>query len=60
MSQVEAPKPLKTWGFGDPFHHAGWLKVADAVIEAPENLKTTPTVGFGDAVAYTPFPLPAS
>jgi hypothetical protein len=31
---VEAPKPLKNWGFGDPIHHAGWPKVADAVIEA--------------------------
>src|SRR2546427_296628 len=34
MSQVEAPNPLKNWVFGDSVHHAGWPKVADAVIEA--------------------------
>jgi hypothetical protein len=34
MSQVEAPKYLKNGGFGDHFHHAGWPKVADIVIEA--------------------------
>src|SRR5712691_12278246 len=32
--QVEAPKPLKNWEFGDPFPYAGWPKVAGAVIEA--------------------------
>jgi hypothetical protein len=31
---VEAPKPLKHWGFLDPVHYAWWPKVADAVIEA--------------------------
>jgi len=34
MSQVEAPKPLKKLGFGEPVHQAGWPKVADAAIEA--------------------------
>ena len=29
---------LKNWGFRDPFSHAGWPKVADAVIEAGVNM----------------------
>ena len=37
MSQVEAPKPLKNWGFGDPGHQAWWPKMAGAVIEADDH-----------------------
>jgi hypothetical protein len=42
MSQVEAPKYLKNGGFGDHFHHAGWPKVADIVIEAQSFMESLP------------------
>ena len=41
MSQVEAAKHLKNWGFGDHFRHFGWPKVADAVIDARLGISET-------------------
>jgi len=39
MSQVEAPNSLRKWDFWDSAYYSEWPKVADAVIEAQENVR---------------------
>ena len=38
MSQREASNPLRTWEFGGYTYYSEWPKVADAVIEALQNI----------------------
>jgi hypothetical protein len=39
MSQGEASNSLRTWEFGGYAYYFEWPKVADAMIEAPQELR---------------------
>src|SRR5437773_6452605 len=54
MSKVEAPNPLKTWGFGGCTHYSEWPRMADAVIEAPGSYRPDPVVVFLQSAEQTP------
>ena len=54
MSQAEAPKPLKNWGFREPVDHAGSPKVADVVIEAQTDDLSTDSLMAPDPAKRAP------